>query len=99
MAWDRCSRGDARFECSSSSVPRICELVVLDRDPRLLDFFLGKRLAEEFARQFREQRAGDDVVNHSPAGIRVVATRHNVLYDRVIVAEGRVMIVTEASSD
>src|ERR1700757_4078779 len=99
MVWHRWPAGGARSGCSSQSVPRVGKLVVHDRDARLLDFFLGERLPEEFTRQFGQQRVGDDVIDHPPAGAWIVETGYDVLDDRIVIAEGGLVIVAEALSD
>ena len=82
-----------------TSFPRIREVVVFDRHPRLRDLLLGQRLLEEFAGQCRQQRVGDDIVDHPAAGIGIVALRNDVTDNCVVVDEGGAVIGANAPVD
>src|SRR4051812_37717699 len=51
--------------------PRIREVVVLDRHPGFLRLLSGERALEELARERRQHRVGDDVVDHAAARVGI----------------------------
>src|SRR5262249_54269593 len=74
----------ARQRLSSllSSLPGEDKVAVLDRHLGLAHLLSRERPAQELARERRQQRIGDDVVDHAPARVGIVALRHDVIDHR-----------------
>src|ERR1700733_6176333 len=58
-----------------------------------------QRTLEDLARQSRQDRVGDDVVDDAAAGIRIVAERHDVVDGARIDHEFRAMVLLDPFAD